>query len=308
MWTGQNNPAVVYMHNEFDFMDKAIIGYMRVGYFRIGVFHDEWDKLKQRLEAFCTLNVTRRRLQLDSPRDTTTGWWTKTFHDETIKMAIIQKGSTPSLLPPGTYVRTEALGLTADSIEEGDEIFGDDKYYEVKTVRPHYLSGNFYFRECDLTLLPFKYLTGGTYTDSTVEDARYRNKVYLETWLNSAALPNYIVAYGFPDYPLVRVFKEKGVDLVYSLGEHTSDSRKDSDHYPIGYDEHVPVTICCIDKDNLNGTKLMHQAETELRRVTETRPLGSLRALDSRRPQTKSLGSTVLYSAEYSLNYERDTT
>jgi len=96
--------------------------------------------------------------------------------------------------------------------------------------------------------------------------------------------------------------------LVISLGEHTSDSIIDSDHYPIGYKEHVPVAILCIDKDNLEGTKLMHQAETELRRVAETYPEGSLRALASRHPQTKSLGSTVLYSAEYMMDYTRDTT
>jgi hypothetical protein len=98
------------------------------------------------------------------------------------------------------------------------------------------------------------------------------------------------------------------VDLVYSLGEHTSDSLIDSDHYSIGYKEHVPITILCIDKDNIEGTKLMHQAETELRRVTETYPLGSLRALGTRRPQTKRLGSTTLYSAEYMMEYQRDNT
>jgi hypothetical protein len=225
-----------------------------------------------------------------------------------MEIYIIAKGTTPSLLPPGTYVRTEALGLTADPVVEGDEIIVNDVYYEVKTVRLHYLGDGFYFRECDLTLLPLQDLTGATYTASTVEDARYRNKVYLQTWLSSTALPNYIVAYGEPDYPLVRVFKEKGIDLIYSLGEHTSDSIIDSDHYPIGYKEHVPVATYCIGKTNIEGTKLMHQAETELRRVAETQPLGSLRALGTRRPQTKSLGSTTLYSAEYIMEYQRDTT
>jgi hypothetical protein len=289
-------------------MDKAILGYCRLGYFRLGVFNDQWDKLLQQFESLGSCEVTRRQLQLDSPRDSTTGWWTKSFHEETVEMPIIQKGTNQSLLPPGTYVRTDALGLTADSVVEGDEILANGTYYEVEAVRNHYLLDSFTYRECDLTLLPFKNLTGSTYTESSVEDVRYRNKVYLETYLDDSALPNYIVAYGEPDYSLVRVFKEKGVDLVYSLGEHTSDSIIDSDHYPIGYKEHVPVAILCIDKDNLEGTKLMWQAETELRRVTETYPLGSLRALSTRRPQTKRLGSTVLYSAEYMLEYERDTT
>ena len=287
-------------------MDKAIIGYMRIGYFRIGVFNDAWDTLLKQFKNLGNCTVTRRRLQLDSPRDSVTGWWTKSFHEETVEMPIITKGTTRSLLPPGTYVRTDALGLTADPVVEGDEILGNNTNYEVEAVRPHYLLDSFVYRECDLILLPFQNLTGHTYTESTVEDARYRNKVYLETHLDDDALPNYIVAYGEPDYPLVRVFREKGIDLVYSLNEHTSDTILDSTHYPIGYKEHVPITTLCINKNNIEGTKLMHQAETELRRVAETYPMGSLRALTSRRPQTKSLGSTVLYSAEYMMDYMRD--
>jgi hypothetical protein len=253
------------------------------------------------------LQVTRQKLTLGT-RDSVTGWYTKSFVDTTVEMIIIAKGSTNSLLPPGTYVRTDALGLTTDGFLEGDQILADNTYYEVKATREHTVGDSFYYRECDLTLLPLENLTGATYTESTVEDARYRNKVYLETWLSSTALPNYIVAYGEPDYPLIRVFKEKGVDLVYSLGEHTSDTVIDSDHYPFGYKEHVPITTLCINKINIAGTKLMHQAETELRRVAETYPLGSLRALGARRPQTKRLGSLTLYSAEYMMEYQRDST
>ena len=253
------------------------------------------------------LQVTRQKLTLGT-RDSVTGWYTKSFVDTTVEMIIIAKGSTNSLLPPGTYVRTDALGLTTDGFLEGDQILVDNICYEVKATREHTVGDSFYYRECDLTLLPLENLTGMNYTASTVEDERYRNKVYLETYLNSGALPNFIVAYGEPDYPMVRVFHEKGVDLVYSLGEHTSDTIPDSDHYPIGYKEHVPVAILCIDKDNLEGTKLMWQAETELRHVAETYPEGSLRALSTRHPQTKRLGSTVLYSAEYMMEYQRDKT
>jgi len=289
-------------------MDKAILGYCRVGYFRIGVFNDQWDRLLQQFQSLGSCDVTRRRLQLDYPRDSTTGWWTKSFEETTIEMPIIQKGSSHSLLPPGTYVRTDALGLTADVVVEGDEILFNSAYYEVEAVRPYYFLDGFSYRECDLTLLPFKNVSGVDYTTSTVEDARYRNKVYLETYLSATALPNFIVAYSEPDYPMVRVFNEKGVDLVISLGEHTSDSLIDSDHYPFGYKEHVPITTLCINKINIAGTKLMHQAETELRRVAETYPLGSLRALGARRPQTKRLGSLTLYSAEYMMEYQRDST
>jgi len=203
----------------------------------------------------------------------------------------------------------DAVGLTCDPFEEGDNVVTEaNECYEVKSVLEHFMGDNFAFRECQLTRLPYQNLTGATYAASSVEDARYRTKVYLETYLNSGVLPNFIVAYGKPDYPMTRVFRTKGVDLIYSLAEPTSEAVPDFDHYAIGYNEHVPVSILCIDKDNIDGTKLMWQAETELRRVTETYPEGSLRALEPRRPRTERLGSVTLYSAEYSLDYLRDTT
>ena len=247
------------------------------------------------------LQVTRQKLTLGT-RDSVTGWYAKSFVDTTVEMIIITKGSTNSLLPPGTYVRTDALGLTTDGFLEGDQILADNTYYEVKATREHTVGDSFYYRECDLTLLPLENLTGATYTESTVEDARYRNKVYLETWLSSTALPNYIVAYGEPDYPLIRVFKEKSVDLVFSIGT------PDSVALPVGvgYEEHVPITIWCIDKSNIFGTKLRWQAETELRRICETYPTGgSMFTWQRLDDNEKNLGSTVLYSVNYVLRYKR---
>jgi hypothetical protein len=134
-------------------------------------------------------------------------------------------------------------------------------------------------------------------------------KVYLETWLLNANLTkddgttqvNFIVTYGNPDYPLVRVFKEKGVDLVFCIGT------PDSTALPVGvgYEERVPITIWCIDKTGITGTKLRWQAEAELRRVTETYPTGSLRTFQRLSDNEKNLGSTVLYSVEYVVNYKR---
>jgi len=252
--------------------------------------------------------VTRRKLQLGT-RDAVTGWYDKAHAESTQEMIVVPRGATSTALPAGVYVKLDAVGLTADPFEEGDEVNNDmGEYYEVKTILEHFLADSFWFRECQLTRLPFQNLTGATYTPSSVEDARYRTKDYLETYLNAAVLPNFIVAYGKPDYPMTSVFKTKGVDLIYSLAEPTSEAVQDFDHYAIGYNEHVPVTILCIDKDNIDGTKLMWQAETELRRVTETYPEGSLRALEPRRSRTERLGSVTLYSAEYSLDYLRDTT
>jgi len=221
-------------------------------------------------------------------------------------MFITPRVATVNLLPPGVYVRLDAVGVTADSVDEGDEVKTEsDVYYQVETVKEHFLGDSFFFRECDLTLSPFKNLNGGTYSASSVEDARYRTKVYLETYLDDDALPDYIIAYGKPDYPMTRVFKDKNVDLVFALGKPESEPVLDFDRYPIGYEEFVPIGIYCVDKDNIDGEKLVWQAETELRRVTETYSLGSLRQLTRVRDTTQRLGSTILYGVEYLLRYKR---
>ena len=289
-------------------MHKAVLGYCELGYFRLGVYRDDWDKLAKKFSSFTSLDVTHRRLMLGS-RDSTTGWYAKSYEEQTIEMIVVSRAATHMPLPPGVYVRLDAVGLTADPVYEGDEIkTASDQYYQVETVREHPIGDSFFFRECDLTLLPFKNLSGGTYTASSVEDARYRTKVYLETYLSDTALPNYIVAYGKPDYPLIKVFKTKGVDLVFSIGEPESTPLMNPDFSPYGYEEHVPITTFCIDKDNIEGTRLKWQAETELRRVLEEHPLGSVRTLDRRRDNDTRLGSIILYSTEYIFNYRRDTT
>lgn len=124
----------------------------------------------------------------------------------------------------------------------------------------------------------------------------------------SSSQVTFIVAYADPDYPLVRVFNDKDVDLVFCVGDPNSKVLLDSDHYPIGYDEAVPITTFCIDKTGITGTKLKWKAEAELRRVCETDPEGSLRNLERIGDHDKDLGSTILHSREFTMNYKRDMT
>lgn len=149
-----------------------------------------------------------------------------------------------------------------------------------------------------------------------VDDARSRTKVFLDTYLTAANMKEddgatnatFLVAYGLPDYPLVRVFIDKSVDIVFSVGQPNSEALIDSDHYPIGYEEHVPITIYVTNKTGFTAVKRIWTAEAELRRICEANPTGSLRRITGTTPKTERLGGTWFWSMEYSLDYVRDLT
>jgi len=141
------------------------------------------------------------------------------------------------------------------------------------------------------------------------EDARYRTRVLLNTYLTASnltqdddsTLAKYITVFGKPDYPLTRVFKDKGVDLIFCVDTPESEALP----VGVGYLENVPITIWCIDKTGITGTKLRWKAERELRRICETYPLGSLRTLTRLSDNEENLGSTTLYSVSYIMRYKR---
>lgn len=140
------------------------------------------------------------------------------------------------------------------------------------------------------------------------EDTRSRTKLYLDTYLANSNLTadddwteiNFIVAYANPDYPIIRVYQEKAVDLVYTVGKPTSELKMG-----VRYTEHVPITIFTINRIGITGTKLAWKAEEELRRVCETYAHGSFRVSERIEDNETRLGSTVLYSTTFMLNYRR---
>lgn len=102
-----------------------------------------------------SFNVTRRKLTLGS-RDDTTGWYAKGFSESTIEMIVIPRAAANLAVQAGVYVRLDAVGLSCDGVEIGDEIKTDaGVYYEVKTVKEHWFADSFMYRECDLVELPF---------------------------------------------------------------------------------------------------------------------------------------------------------
>lgn len=99
-------------------MDKAFFGSARFGYARFSVYRPDFERLVKKVESQLgglSLDVTRRALTL-GVRDSTTGWYAKEYTESTIEMLIFTKGTTPSLLPPGSYVRYDALGITLSLI------------------------------------------------------------------------------------------------------------------------------------------------------------------------------------------------
>lgn len=149
-----------------------------------------------------------------------------------------------------------------------------------------------------------------------VEDARYRTKVFLDTYLTAANLliddgatqAVFMTAFGNPSYSIVRVFIDKDVDLVYSIGEPDSIPLIGTDLATWGYQEFVPIATFCIDKDGITGEKLKFTAEKELRRICEANIFGSIRHLKNRTPNDYDVGGTKVYSTKWIMDYRRDTT
>lgn len=149
-----------------------------------------------------------------------------------------------------------------------------------------------------------------------VSDARTTSRTFLDTYLTAANILEddgateamCIVCFGKPDYPITEVFKQNEVDGVYSIAEPDSEPILDTDLTPCHYRERVPIDIYCIDKPGITGTKLKWQMEAELRRICETYPTGSQRSLERRGDNDRLLGSTMLYSTRFILDYVRDTT
>lgn len=144
------------------------------------------------------------------------------------------------------------------------------------------------------------------------EDARYTMKKFLEdatTGLVSTSqtedddsTPAYfIVCYEKPDYPMERVYKDKGVDLLFLI--HTPTTRTAG--VKVRYIEAIPIEIACIDKPGITGTKLRWKAEKELRRVIKLYPLGSFHSMDRSEPSDERLGSATIHSVTLTANIRR---
>ena len=257
-------------------------------------------------------DVTRRELSLGSP-DSVTGWYAKSFAETTIKMVIRPRGQSVIGLPVGQYAKYGLTGFTVEVVEEGDEIIdAQGNYYEVKAVEEEWFLDSFSHRVCNLVKLPIHYDIPATYGAGLPEasqDARQRTKVFLGKHLlaanitkdNNTTQASYITCWANPSYPIQKVFVTKGVDLVFSVGIPSSQALRVRSRY----EEVVPITTHSTDKTGITGTKLRWKGELELRRIVKDYSAGSFRALQKIEDNDEPLGSLILYSTMFTLNYRR---
>jgi hypothetical protein len=151
----------------------------------------------------------------------------------------------------------------------------------------------------------------------SVQDARQRTKVFLDTYLTAAnmkmadgvTLLDTHVMYDDHILPLHKLFTDKNLDAIFSIGTATSRPLWNFEHQTYGYIENVPITVYAIDPVGSNeGTKTRWTCEAELRRIVETNfggSLGVLRRFESATPNTQDMGSWKLYSVRYNLEYKR---
>lgn len=100
--------------------------------------------------------VTRRALTL-GPQDATTGWYEKQYTPTDITLiGPRRRGSSHEGLPVGVFAKEDAVGITQDPIEVGDEI--EDAlgtFWEVVERKAHGEGDCFDFYEVQLHELPF---------------------------------------------------------------------------------------------------------------------------------------------------------
>jgi len=150
------------------------------------------------------------------------------------------------------------------------------------------------------------------------EDARYRTKVFCDTYLTAANILKddaasqaaFAVIFKEPPYPILKEFYADStpVNALLCIGEPRSTALLDTDQAPYGYEEHVPIEIKCVDKIGVTGTKLKWTVEAELRRICENNPTGSYRYLEVIDAGDEDIDGTRLYGISTVMSYVRDMT
>jgi hypothetical protein len=258
--------------------------------------------LKRMESSRANADLTHHKLTLGD-QDTTTGWYAKTFTEDTIKGSIQPKGVTVNDLPVGSTAKYDLTLFTTNPIQADDEIEDTaGQNYIVRAVEEYWNLDRFSHYQASLEKRgPYKRrpTTSGVWS-STIQ-AQTDIKYWLTSNLNSTNLTlddgttpaNYIIAFGKTDYAPEHVFFTKRVDLIFSVGAPTVDQAGDY--------EDLPITVYTVNKSGITAANLQWKIEAELRRIAAASPLGLYRSFLKVSPDQTV--DTRIKSATYNLAY-----
>lgn len=291
-----------------------------------------WDRLKHSFEQVGG-NLVEIKVQKASyaGRDPETGWRVYDYDVESsIEGIMVLKGAVELVATArsaGIYIGNEYDGivLTSDPIGYKYRLLWKGRLYEVKDVEERCDGYNFSYRIAyldELVLDGDGKKIASVHMPRIVSDGRNQTKAFLTSYLADANIVRddgsteaaYCVIYATSDYDMImEEFRASSspVDGLHLIGEPDSRPLIGASQTAYGYEEHVPVFVFTIDKAGITGAKLKRMMEAELRRVCETYPIGkecTRPRLERRRDYDQRLGSTILHSTEFVLNYRHART
>ena len=147
---------------------------------------------------------------------------------------------------------------------------------------------------------------------STQSDPKERSLTWLETYFTTANVTDDatnstrgLFMYEDAEFPLEAVFIDLARDYTVTVGEPDLTPIYNADKTTDSYRETVPLTVIIFNRAGVTAEKVKWKIERELRRIAETYMFGSVRAIKSRKDNSKILGGERMFSFIYELTYTR---
>jgi hypothetical protein len=153
----------------------------------------------------------------------------------------------------------------------------------------------------------------------TIEDSRYRLKLYLDTYITDANITvdddtteaYTTVMYAYPPYPMELLFSGnyEDYDIIFFVDKPISKPRYSSARLIHAYEESIPIHCHCLDKTGVTPELVLWKAEDELRRVLYTYPeQTNWRLLSESKEHNIRSASTTFYGFTLTFTYLREST
>jgi len=269
--------------------------------------------------------VTYQPLTLGSA-DSITGWYATSYGSENIYMNISASGVTPVYTRMSYYGRYDYVGVTSALVYEGDKITDQNNVtYKILFVTdyPSERIDKFHYKICAMVRQDFdeQPTSSGTWhldDAGATTDPRSRHKIYLDTYITPGHIRNdednldarHITCFDTPPYPLTKVFLTKDQDLVFSIGKSSVEQLTAYNKQPYAFIESVPITLYAVNKtevftSDITATRVIEQAEQEIREILADHPLGSIRSIETVTNEPVNLGPAILFSTTVTIRYKR---